>query len=280
MSLCPTIDKHTNAIYRDFMARWHGDEVRTDVARVTEVHIRTIGGEVAVTATAGSPHVDAVVTAGPPLTVTSDGGVLTIDHDLVRGVRGMVTKAEASVIVAVPVATPVTIRTVAAEVTLAGVGAGASVNTVSAPVVVSDVSGALSLRTVSGDVDARAVDGDVHVNTVSGHVTLEGTTAELSGRSVSGDLTFDLHNLVNGSLTTVSGDVVVRLPANASGSVDLTTATGTLDCAFAVDGSSGRRRLSGVIGSDSDVPGRLTVRTMSGDVAVLSSHRERVGDPR
>ena len=252
------------------MTRWEGDDLRIEVPRVVEAHIRTVAGEVAVTATTGPAQVDAEVLAGEPVVVTLEDGVLMVAHEPARGFLGNfgARRTESVIAVSLPPGTPVTIRTVSAEVVVAGLQAGVSVNTVSASIAATDIGGDLTLRTVSGEIEAQPVKGELALNTVSGAVTVAGELSQLTGRSVSGDLTFDLDDVPQASLTTVSGDVILRVPTDASLRLDATTMSGHLDSAFPVAGVSTKRKLEGRVGDGRGAPS-VDVRTVSGDVALL-----------
>src|SRR5687768_2883039 len=71
------------------MARWEGDEVKVELPRVVEAHVRIVGGEVAITAAAGPAKVDAKVVNGDPLEVEVDSGVLTVVHEPERWIGGL-----------------------------------------------------------------------------------------------------------------------------------------------------------------------------------------------
>lgn len=255
------------------MARWHGDLIRTALARVAEVEIDLVGGELTVTSTEGPTKVDVEVLAGPPAAVTLENGVLCIRHGhpgamtpslanqpgpSLRGRRSaswveaagrvMAGRQAAAVTVAVPASTPATISAVSADLTVAGLGRGVRVSGVSAAIVLESIAGGLRVRTVSGEVEAQHIEGDVEVSTVSGDVTIDGRTARLEARSVSGDLSFDVEGLRSASLTTVSGHVAVRLPGAAHGRLELRTASGEIDSAFELVGVADRRRVRASFG--------------------------------
>lgn len=272
------------------MASWEGENLRIELPRVTEAHVRIVGGEVAITAGAGPARLEAEVLRGEAIRVEVDNGVLTIVHEPERWVSGIswgsITSLgslaaigrnvqrshEAVVTLTIPADAPVNVRTVSADVVVAGARAGASVTSVSGRVTASDVAGDLSVRAVSGSIDAQAVEGKVSINTVSGGATVTGQVPDLTGRSVSGDLTFDLDEAGDVAISTVSGEVLLRLPADASMHLDLTTMSGHLDSAFPVDGATGaRRRLAGDVGESPSAT--VSVRTVSGDVAVLRKAR-------
>jgi hypothetical protein len=278
------------------MARWEGNEVRVELPRVVEAHVRIVGGEVAVTAGTGEPRLDAHVLHGGPLTVEVEGGVLIIVHEpesgfgvglgsiSIAGIElplgrsaggGRSNRHEAVVTLTVPPDTPVTVRTVNGDAVVAGVRAGASITTVSARVTATDVAGDVALRSVSGDIEAESVDGPVSANTVSGEITVTGRVPELTGHSVSGDMTFDLDSSPEVSLSTVSGDVLLRVPSDATLRLDVTTMSGELDCGFPLEGGqTTRRRMTGEIGDwPSTSARRVGIRTLSGNVAILRNDR-------
>ena len=248
--------------------------MRVELPRVTEAHIRIVAGEVGVTAGSGPARVDAEVVHGPPVTVELDAGVLTITHQpeswLDRiGVGGR-ERCESIVTVTLPADVPVHVHAVSGDIVAAGVQAGVALTTVSGRVTASDVGGHVRLNSVSGAIEAQAVDGQASVNTVSGRVVVTGRVSELNGHAVSGALTFDLDETPDVSLSTVSGAVVLRLPDDAGMHLDLTTMSGHLDSAFAFSGTSTKRRVSGDVG---DGGRNVGVRSMSGDIAILSKAR-------
>lgn len=258
------------------MARWEGSDVRIELPRVSEAHVRIVAGEVGITAGNGPAAVDAEVVHGPPMVVEVDGGVLMVTHQpeswLERvgiGVGGR-ERCESIVTLTLPADVPVTVHSVSGDVVVAGVRGGVAVTTVSGRITASDVGGDVRLTSVSGSIEAQAVDGAVAVNTVSGTAVVTGRVPELNGHAVSGTLTFDLDEIPEVSLSTVSGDVVLRLPNDDGMHLDLTTVSGTLDSGFPFTGTSSRRRLSGEVGAG----GRnVAVRTMSGDIAILGKAR-------
>jgi DUF4097 and DUF4098 domain-containing protein YvlB len=135
------------------------------------------------------------------------------------------------------------------------------------------VTGNVDAKTVSGDLEARGIDGEVAFNSVSGGLTLAGgVVSKLAAKTVSGQVTADI-DLRDGTglkVSTVSGDVAVRVPASASARVDLKSASGRVRNGF--DGTSpapgrGPSVLSATIGSGS---ADLTLSSMTGDVTLLA----------
>ncbi len=142
---------------------------------------------------------------------------------------------------------------VSANVTVRGATAGVSANSVSGDVSLSDVSGDIRVNSVSGDVKVTgASTGSVRANSVSGDVEI--VVDQLTG---SGDLEF----------STVSGDVIITLPANVDADIRMNTLSGELtsDFPLTTQGETRRREIEARIGAG----GRLMkFNSVSGDVTL------------
>lgn len=155
--------------------------------------------------------------------------------------------------------------TVSGDVDAAGLRSNVEVSTVSGNVMVRDVEGkVLEARSVSGDVELTDIRADqVGAETVSGDVDFVGEIRR------GGDYDFQ----------TLSGDVVLRVPAGLSAEVTASTFSGSFETSFPITSKvereskwARRQRISGTIGS-----GGATIRlqSFSGDVELL----ERSGRP-
>ena len=225
---------------------------------VTALRVRLIAGSVAVLATDGKPSLDVSSIQGDPLTVTYEGGVLTVTHEnltwegLLKWLRPQ--RHSATVTVTVP-------RTCAAQV-----------GVVSATAVMSGISSRASVKSVSGGITLDGITGDVDASTVSGDLTLaDGWLERLDANAVSGDVTadIDLDPLGGMHVTTVSGEVTVRLPAEADAQVNLHSVSGDVRSEFAEltrQVAPASRSVSGSLGAGS---GQVSVTTMSGRVLLL-----------
>jgi hypothetical protein len=117
-------------------------------------------------------------------------------------------------------------------------------------------TGSADLETTGelGSIDVRTGSGDVSFQDATGHVVVKAASGDVRGGTVSGDLA------VHGA----SGDVSVR---SVQGSLVCRTASGDID----VDELGGDGQVTGASGDiriGSAAAGALTVRTVSGDVAV------------
>jgi hypothetical protein len=129
-------------------------------------------------------------------------------------------------------------------------GAELTVNTVSANIEAQDVSGELSLESVSGDVtvagtpksiEGKTVSGNIQLGaqckrvtaeTVSGDLLLDGPTGELELSTVSGDLKIRGGDFEKVGASSVSGDIRFRGNVTASGHLELSTHSGTVEATF------------------------------------------------
>jgi len=243
---------------------------------VTWLRVRLIAGSVAVLATDGAPSLDVTSIEGDPLTVTYDGGMLTIAHEnlswegLLKWLRPQ--RHSATVTVTVPRKCQTQVGVVSATAVMSGTGARTSVKSVSGGITLDGVTGDVDANTVSGALEAQGINGRLNFRTVSGDLTLaDGWLERLDANVVSGDVTadVDLDPLGGMQVTTVSGEVTLRLPAEADARVNLHSMSGDVRSEFAeLRGTSApaSRSVSGSLGAGS---GHVSVNTMSGRVMLL-----------
>ena len=243
---------------------------------VTELRVRLIGGSVAVLATAGKPSLEVSSIEGDPLQVSYEDGVLTVAHEnlnwegLLKWLRPQ--RHAATVTVSVPRKCRAQVGVVSATAVMSGISARASVKSVSGGITLDGVTGDVDANTVSGAVEAQGINGKLNFNTVSGDLTLaEGWLERLDVNGVSGDVTadLDLDPLGGMQVTTVSGEVVLRLPAEADARVNLHSVSGDVRSEFAElrrSSAPASRSVSGSLGAGS---GQVSVTTMSGRVMLL-----------
>ncbi len=243
---------------------------------VTGLRIRLIAGSVAVLATDGKPSLDVSSVEGDPLTVTYDGGVLTIAHEnltwegLLKWLRPQ--RHSATVTVTVPRKCPTQVGVVSATAVMSGISSRASVKSVSGGITLDGVAGDVDANTVSGALEAQGINGRLNFRTVSGDLTLaDGWLERLDANAVSGDVTadVDLDPLGGMQVTTVSGEVTLRLPAEADAQVFLHSLSGDVRSEFPElkrTSAPASRSVSGSLGAGS---GHVSVTTMSGRVMLL-----------
>ncbi len=259
------------------MARWTIEAPTSlEFDDVTGLRIRLIAGSVAVLATDGKPSLDVSSVEGDPLTVTYDGGVLTVAHEnlswegLLKWLRPQ--RHSATVTVTVPRKCPTQLGVVSATAVMSGISSRASVKSVSGGITLDGVAGDVDANTVSGALEAQGINGRLNFRTVSGDLTLaDGWLERLDANMVSGDVTadIDLDPLGGMQVTTVSGEVTLRLPAEADAQVNLHSLSGDVRSEFPElkqTSAPASRSVSGSLGAGS---GHVSVTTMSGGVMLL-----------
>ena len=243
---------------------------------VTGLRVRLISGSVAVLATDGKPSLDVSSVQGDPLTVTYDEGILTIAHEnltwegLLKWLRPQ--RHSATVTITVPRKCPTQVGVVSATAVMSGISTRASVKSVSGGITLDGVTGDVDANTVSGALEAQGINGRLNFRTVSGDLTLaDGWLERLDANVVSGDITadIDLDPLGGMQVTTVSGEVTLRLPAEADAQVNLHSLSGDVRSEFPElkrTSAPASRSVSGSLGAGS---GHVSVTTMSGRVMLL-----------
>jgi hypothetical protein len=259
------------------MAQWTIEAPTSlDFDDVTGLRVRLISGSVAVLATDGKPSLNVSSIEGDPLTVTYEGGVLTIAHEnltwegLLKWLRPQ--RHSATVTVTVPRKCPTQVGVVSATAVMSGISSRASVKSVSGGITLDGVTGDVDANTVSGALEAQGINGRLNFRTVSGDLTLaDGWLERLDANVVSGDVTadIDLDPLGGMQVTTVSGEVTLRLPAEADAQVNLHSLSGDVRSEFPElkrTSAPASRSVSGSLGAGS---GHVSVNTMSGRVMLL-----------
>jgi len=259
------------------MSQWHIEAPTSlEFDDVTGLRVRLIAGSVAVLATDGRASVDVSSVEGDPLTVTYEDGMLSIAHEnltwegLLKWLRP--PRSSATVTVTVPRKCPTQVGVVSATAVMSGISSRASVKSVSGGITLDGVAGDVEANTVSGALEAQGINGRLNFRTVSGDLTLaDGWLERLDANVVSGDVTadVDLDPLGGMQVTTVSGEVTLRLPAEADARVNLHSLSGDVRSEFPElirSSAPASRSVSGNLGAGS---GQVSVTTMSGRVMLL-----------
>ncbi|MHA3701993.1 DUF4097 family beta strand repeat-containing protein [Jatrophihabitans sp. YIM 134969] len=260
------------------MSEWRVEDTETvEIDEdVSGARIRLVAGAVDVVSTDGPARVEVEVLDGPPVVVRFEHGVLRVGYDDVKwgGILAFVTgsnKREARVSIAVPDHTKVQLGVVSATATVAGFAEAAEVRSVSGTVVVDDLSAGTRGETVSGDLQLRGVRGPVKLFSVSGDLTVvDGRPSRLKAETVSGAITLDLlpEPASEITLSTVSGDLLLRAPVEALGRVRFDSTSGRIDSdnfPVEIHRSPGSSKARATGGGDVDVTGS----TVSGRIVLV-----------
>ncbi|MDG4858191.1 DUF4097 family beta strand repeat-containing protein [Streptomyces sp. T-3] len=248
---------------------------------VTALHVRSVNGTVNVVGVEEGPgRLEVTRLEGHPLTVTFEDGVLTVAYDDLPWKGFLIGKwldrkshgRTAVISLAVPAGAAVEVGVVGAAAMVSGIDGPTTVRGVTGDTTVVGTSGRIEAETVSGALEAQAVGGELSFKSVTGDLTVvEGAGSAVRAESVSGNMIVDLDS--KGStdvhLTTVSGEIAIRLPQPTDAQIEASTATGAVSNGFEdlrVRGKWGAKSITGQLGTGS---GRLKATTVSGSIALL-----------
>ncbi|RST22557.1 hypothetical protein EF908_15860 [Streptomyces sp. WAC04770] len=251
---------------------------------VTALQVRVVGGTVNVVGT-DEPGARLEVSAveGPPLLVTYEDGRLTVAYedlpwqDLLRWLDPGGRRRSAVVSLTVPAAASVEVGVVGAGAVVSGIEGRTDVRGITGDITLVGLSGAVRGDSVSGSLEAQGVTGDLRFHSVAGDLTVvDGAGASVRAESISGDMVLDVEPSAAASdrptdirLTTVSGEIAIRLPHPADARVEANTASGAVSNAFEdlrVGGQWGAKKITGTLGAGT---GTLKAKTVSGSIALL-----------
>ncbi|MGW3420167.1 DUF4097 family beta strand repeat-containing protein [Streptomyces phaeochromogenes] len=247
---------------------------------VSALHVRIANGTVNVVGVdEGSTRLEVSSIEGPPLVVTQENGTLTVAYEdlpwkgFLKWLDRKGWRRSAVISLAVPARTRVEVGVVSATAVISGVEGRAVVKGISGDTTLVGLSGPVRADTVSGNVEAQALTGDLRLNSVSGDLTvIEGSSPSVRVESVSGSVIVDLDPAGRPSdisLTSISGEIAIRLPHPADAEVQVDSASGTVSSAFEdlrVGGQWGAKKITGRLGAGN---GRLKATTVSGSIALL-----------
>ncbi|MFE3472083.1 hypothetical protein AAGT00_25960 [Streptomyces cavourensis] len=251
---------------------------------VTALQVRVVGGTVNVVGT-DEPGARLEVSAveGPPLLVTYEDGRLTVAYedlpwqDLLRWLDPGGRRRSAVVSLTVPAAASVEVGVVGAGAVVSGIEGRTDVRGITGDITLVGLSGTVRGDSVSGSLEAQGVTGDLRFHSVAGDLTVvDGAGASVRAESISGDMVLDVEPSAAASdrptdirLTTVSGEIAIRLPHPADARVEANTASGAVSNAFEdlrVGGQWGAKKITGTLGAGT---GTLKATTVSGSIALL-----------
>ncbi|WP_024761802.1 DUF4097 family beta strand repeat-containing protein [Streptomyces exfoliatus] len=250
---------------------------------VTRLQVRIVNGTVNVVGTdESSARVEISEIEGPPLIVSQEGSTLTVTYEdlhwknLLKWFDRKGHRRRAVVSVAVPAGVDVEVGAVDAEAVVSGIRGRTEVRGVTGDTTLLGLSGPVRAESVSGSLEAQSVTGALRITSVTGPVTvIEGAGGSVKAETVSGDMVIDLDpGELDGPpadirLTSVSGQVAIRLPHPADARVEASTTSGSVANAFEdlrVTGQWGTKSVTGTLGSGR---GTLKATTVSGSIALL-----------
>jgi Putative adhesin len=249
---------------------------RLDFDDVTVLNVRLMAGSVAVLASDDRPSMVVTELKGRPLQVTQEGGELTISYESLswEGLLGFLKPRHDSVAVTitVPADCPIQLGVLSASAIVSGLRSGAAVKGMSGEVTLDGVAGNVDAETMSGEIAARDIDGEVRFKSMSGGLVLaDGWLDRLEANTMSGQIAADVTLRAGGDVhvSTMSGDVTLRLPEGSDATVRLHSTSGAVRTEFdtlRTTKAPASHTVSGNVGAGT---GRVSVSTMSGSVTLL-----------
>ncbi|GHA82395.1 MULTISPECIES: DUF4097 family beta strand repeat-containing protein [Streptomyces] len=249
-------------------------------APVTSLNVRIVNGTVNVVGTdEASARLEVSDVTGPPLIVTQRDGTLTVAYEDLPW-NGFLTwldrksaRRSAVVSLSVPAGSAVEVGVIGAGAVVSGIQGRTELRGITGDTTLVGLSGVVRAETVAGSLEAQAVTGALHFQSVSGDLTVvEGAGTSVRAESVSGHMVLDLDTSPKPTdirLTTVSGEIAIRLPHPADAKVEANTASGAVSNAFEdlrVGGQWGAKKITGTLGAGT---GKLRATTVSGSIALL-----------
>ncbi|MCX5204268.1 DUF4097 family beta strand repeat-containing protein [Streptomyces sp. NBC_00237] len=253
---------------------------------VDTLSVRIVNGTVNVVGTedaSAGARLEVTEIDGPPLVVTLEGGTLTVTYEDLpwKSGKGFLSFLDrqswhrtAAVTLAVPAAAKVSVGVVGASAVVSGIRGRTDVRGVTGDTTLVGLTGKVNADTVSGNLEAHSLTGDLHFKSVSGDLTMvDGAGSSVRAESVGGAMVIDVDPARNGpadiALTTVSGEVAIRLPHPADAKVEANTTSGQVSSAFEdlrISGQWAQKKITGTLGTGA---GKLRATTVSGSIALL-----------
>ncbi|MFD3517168.1 hypothetical protein [Streptomyces sp. NPDC058657] len=271
---------------------------------VTALSVRVVNGTVNVVGTDGlsdgepTARLEVTELDGPPLVVTHEDGKLTVTYEDLpwQGFLKMFDRhswqRSATVTLTVPGGAKVDVGVVGASAVLFGLRARTDVRSVTGEATLVGLSGPASAETVSGNVETHSLTGKLRFKSVTGDLTVvDGAGPSVRADSVGGAMVIDVDTSKSGptdiGLTTVSGEIAIRLPHPADAKVEANTTSGSVSNAFEDLRVSGggcatehggpsawgwaQKKITGTLGTGA---GKLRATTVSGSIALLRRPQE------
>ena len=95
---------------------------------------------------------------------------------------------------------------------------------------IESVNGNVDLSSASGDILCKDINGNVVTSAASGDITIKDCDGEIKSSTASGDIRFfAVSNTSEVNLTSVSGEIIVRVAESSGAGLNLTTMSGEID---------------------------------------------------
>jgi len=184
------------------------------------IDIETVEGEETRVELSSDPAVEDAAT------IRARGSEVTIEIDEKRMFGFIRTSPDVKIHVTCPERAEIDVKSVSADIEVAGVTGPTEIKSVSGDVELGRVEGELAVKSVSGDVTVGAVTGRITLQSVSGDLHVDEAGDAITAQTVSGDQSFDSVVKGNVTLKSVSGDMQVGIKPGSSLWIDAKSVSG------------------------------------------------------
>jgi DUF4097 and DUF4098 domain-containing protein YvlB len=216
--------------------------------KIDQRHPLAEGGGVSIESLAGTltiegwneAEVEIVGTLGDgveSLEVDSDEHGLTIEVEYEENFRGR-QKVDTDLRILVPLDAELSVETVSASISVAGMRGPVELESVSGSIVVAGSPVRLEAESVSGKVSVDTAPDGAELSTVSGAIRIGSALGKVEAGSVSGSISVEAGTLAGASFETVSGNITCKAVPAARGDVDMETMSGTITLVVDADAAA------------------------------------------
>ena len=199
------------------------------------------------------------LTAAPP--IAQDGASVRIGAITDQALQNNVS---IDYEITVPAATRVESRSGSGDQTVGALNGPVDVSTGSGDVKVGPVKGNATIKTGSGEIELLGATGEIEMRAGSGDLRASAVSGRVAARTASGDIQIEGTPTGDWSVGAASGDITLRLPADAAFSIDASTSSGGFSATHRLDVvQQSKHQLSGTAHGGGP---RLKVSTASGDI--------------
>jgi DUF4097 and DUF4098 domain-containing protein YvlB len=205
---------------------------------VSESHPLAAGGGVSIESLAGSLTIEgwdgaAVEISGTlgdgveRLEVESDEDGISIEVEYDEGYRGR-QEVQTDLTIRVPRGAELSVETVSAGISVAGMRGAVELESVSGAILVADAPSSLEVESVSGKVTVDTAPDGAELASVSGAIRVGTALGSIEASNVSGSILIEGGTLAGADFETVSGDITCNAVPGARGDIDMETMSGTI----------------------------------------------------
>jgi hypothetical protein len=153
-----------------------------------------------------------------------DGVYIEVEYD--EDYHGR-QNVETNLKIRVPAGVELSVETVSASITVAGIKGGVDLESVSGRIQVTGMPGTLDVENVSGDISVESAPPESDISSVSGVIEIAAAGGAIGVENVSGKVLINGGFIDSADIETVSGDIMCHAVPR-SGDVDINTMSGTI----------------------------------------------------